>query len=101
MRIPCAARDSSNASENDGASDNSAAVEMQHMNREEEESKLQALKKSSVFEFTDKLMEKLGTPAMLLQELKMAKRDILTLKNQLEVKEKCVANYRNEAFKLR
>ena len=46
-------------------------------------------------------MEKLGTPAMLLQELKMAKRDILTLKNQLEIKEKSVANYRNEAFKLR
>ena len=75
MRIAKAARDSSNASDNEGASDNSAAIEG-HMNREEEESKLQAMKKSSVFEFTDKLMEKLGTPAMLLQELKMAKRDI-------------------------
>ena len=75
MRIAKAARDSSNASDNEGVSDNSAAIEM-HMNREEEESKLQAMKKSSVFEFTDKLMEKLGTPAMLLQELKMAKRDI-------------------------
>lgn len=75
MKIRGAARGSSNASENDGASDNSAAFEM-NMNREEEESKLQAMKKSSVFEFTDKLMEKLGTPAMLLQELKMAKRDI-------------------------
>ena len=67
MKGPIAARDSSNASENDGVSDNSAANEMRHhMNREEEESKLQAMKKSSVFEFTDKLMEKLGTPAMLL-----------------------------------
>ena len=65
MRIPSAARGSSNASDNDGVSDNSAAIEV-HMNREEEESKLQAMKKSSVFEFTDKLMEKLGTPAMLL-----------------------------------
>ena len=31
----------------------------------------------------------------------MAKRDILTLKNQLDVRDKSVANYRNEAFKLR
>ena len=46
-------------------------------------------------------MEQLGTPDMLLKELKMAKRDIETLKNQLEVKEKSVANYRSEATKLR
>lgn len=39
-------------------------------------------------------MEQLGTPEMLIQELKMAKRDIETLKKQLEVKEKSVANYR-------
>ena len=38
---------------------------------------------------------------MLLQELKMAKQDIQTLKKQLEIKDKSVANYRNEAFKLR
>lgn len=31
----------------------------------------------------------------------MAKRDIETLKKQLEVKEKSVANYRGEATKLR
>ena len=31
----------------------------------------------------------------------MAKRDIETLKKQLEVKEKSVANYRTEATKLR
>lgn len=38
---------------------------------------------------------------MLLNELKMAKRDNETLKNQLEVKEKSVANYRQECTKLR
>lgn len=38
-------------------------------------------KKDNGFEFTDSLMEKLGTPDMLLKELKMAKRDIETLKN--------------------
>lgn len=37
---------------------------------------------------------------MLIKELKMAKRDIETLKNQLEVKEKSVANYRNEKAQL-
>jgi len=57
--------------------------------------------KQSVFQFTDNLMEQLGTPEMLIKELKMAKRDIETLKNQLEVKDKSVANYRNEATKLR
>jgi hypothetical protein len=31
---------------------------------------------------------------MLIKELKAAKLDIATLKNQLEVKEKSVANYR-------
>ena len=46
-------------------------------------------------------MEQLGTPEMLIQELKMAKRDIETLKKQLEVKEKSVTNYRTEATKLR
>lgn len=46
-------------------------------------------------------MEQLGTPAMLIQEVKMAKRDIQTLKKQLEIKDKSVANYRTEAFKLR
>ena len=46
-------------------------------------------------------MEQLGTPEMLLKELKMAKRDIETLKNQLDVKDKSVANYRAEATKLR
>ena len=38
---------------------------------------------------------------MLLQELRMAKLDIETMKKQLEVKEKSVANYRTEATKLR
>ena len=33
------------------------------------------------FEYTDALMEQLGTPEMLIKELKMAKRDIETLKN--------------------
>ena len=48
----------------------------------------------NTFEFTDQLMEQLGTPEMLIKELKAAKLDIATLKNQLEVKEKSVANYR-------
>ena len=38
---------------------------------------------------------------MLLQELKNAKRDIETLKKQLEVKEKSVVNYRADTTKLR
>lgn len=38
---------------------------------------------------------------MLLKELKMMKRDNETLKNQLEVKEKSVANYRSECTKMR
>ena len=46
-------------------------------------------------------MEQLGTPEMLIQELKMAKRDIETLKNQMLVKEKSVANYKAEATKIR
>ena len=46
-------------------------------------------------------MEQLGSPEMLMKELRMAKRDIETLKNQLEVKEKSVANYRLEASKLK
>jgi len=53
------------------------------------------------FEYTDALMEQFGTPEILIKELKMAKRDMETLKNQLEVKEKSVANYRNETAKLR
>lgn len=44
--------------------------------------------------FPDSLIEQLGTPEMLLKELKMVKRDNETLKNQLEVKEKSVSNYR-------
>jgi len=35
----------------------------------------------SVFDFTENLMEQLGTPDMLLKELKMAKRELETLKN--------------------
>lgn len=33
------------------------------------------------FDFTDSLVEQFGTPEMLLKDLKMAKRDIETLKN--------------------
>ncbi len=55
----------------------------------------------NTFEFTDQLMEQLGTPEMLIKELKAAKLDIATLKNQLEVKEKSVANYRQESNKLK
>ena len=57
--------------------------------------------KESVFEYTDSLMEQLGTPEMLVKDLKMAKRDIETLKNQLQVKEKSVAVYRADCTKLR
>ena len=46
-------------------------------------------------------MEQLGTPEMLIQELKAAKRDIETLRIQLQVKDKSVANYRAEATKMR
>ena len=53
------------------------------------------------FEFPESLVEQFGTPEMLLKDLKMAKREIETLKNQLEVKEKSVANYRAETTKLR
>ena len=38
---------------------------------------------------------------MLIKELKGAKRDIETLKIQLEVKDKSVCNYRAEATRLR
>ena len=40
-------------------------------------------KQKDTFEYTDQLMEQLGTPEMLIQELKAAKRDIETLKTQL------------------
>ena len=36
---------------------------------------------SNPFDFTDQLVEQFGTPEMLLKELKMAKKDVETLKN--------------------
>ena len=59
------------------------------------------VKQRDTFEYTDQLMEQLGTPEMLIQELKAAKRDIETLRIQLQVKDKSVANYRAEATKMR
>lgn len=51
--------------------------------------------------YANSLIEQLGSPEMLLKELKSVKRDNETLKNQLEVKEKSVANYRSECTKMR
>ena len=46
-------------------------------------------------------MEYSGTPEMLIQELKKAKLEIETMKNQINMKEKSVANSRLEVSKLR
>ena len=50
---------------------------------------------------TENLMEYSGTPEMLIQELKKAKLEIETMKNQINMKEKSVANSRLEVSKLR
>ena len=38
-------------------------------------------REKDTFEYTDALMQQFGTPEILQKELKMAKRDIETLKN--------------------
>ena len=46
-------------------------------------------------------MEKMGTPNMILEELKIAKQEIETLKSKIEAKEKSLVNYRADTTKLR
>ena len=46
-------------------------------------------------------MEKMGTPNMILEELKIAKQEIETLKSKIEAKEKSLVNYRADTSKLR
>ena len=46
-------------------------------------------------------MEKMGTPNMILEELKIAKREIESLKDAIEGKEKLLVNFRADTSKLR